>query len=224
MKKSLFIVLASLMLVGCAQANVVKTEKKEAAPEQKVEQKVEKKVEKTERISLAEQMPLSCPPSGETAQSRMSQLDGRDKGVSIEFYLDCADGPGFNSKHVFFAEQTSPDNKQEKVFYYSFGSGGLKWQVKDGEIHTLAARNDYSKECEGYGIDDPMKVLDLTIDGKELKALKTPIAFKDACLGDFQGAKFELKNFSEGVLDLGGRKFEIHLERGEVKEIYMERS
>lgn len=220
MKKSLLIVLATMMLVGCSQVNIEKAEKSVTDVPQNVEKKVEQvEVTKTEKISLAEQMPLSCPPSGETAQSRMSQLDGRDKGVSIEFYLDCADGPGFNSKHVFFAEQTSPNNKQEKVFYYSFGSGGLKWQVKDGEIHTLAAKNDYSKECEGYGIDDPMKVLDLTVDGKELKALKTPIDFKDACLGDFQGGEFELKNFSEGVLALGGRKFEINLENGEAKEV-----
>jgi len=64
-----------------------------------------------------------------------------------------------------------------------------------------------------------MKVLDLTIDGKDLKALKSPIDFKDACLGNFQDAKFELKNFSEGALTLGGRKFEVNLVKGEVKEI-----
>lgn len=213
MKKSLSIALAAFMLVGCAQVNVEKSEKSVAVVPEKVE------VAKTEKTSLAEQMPLSCPPSGETAKSRYSQLDGREKGVSVEFYSDCADGPGFNSKHVFFAEQTSPENKQEKVFYYDFGSGGLKWQAKDGEIHTLAAKDDYSKKCEDYGVDNPMKVLDLTIDGKDLKLLKTPIDFKDACLGDFQDAKFELKNFSEGVLTLGGKKFDINLEKGEAKEI-----
>jgi hypothetical protein len=220
MKKGLSIVLAAMVLVGCSQVNIEKAEKSVTDVPQNVEKKVEQvAITKTEKISLAEQMPLSCPPSGETAQSRMSQIDGRYKGVSIEFYLDCADGPGFNSKHIFFAEQTSPENKQEKLFYYVFSSSGLEWQVKDGEIHTLAAKDDYLKKCEGFGVDDPMKVLDLTIDGKELKALKTPIAFKDACLGDFQDAKFELKNFSEGVLDLGGRKFEINLEKGEAKEI-----
>lgn len=218
MKKGLSIVLAAMLLVGCSQVDVEKTEKSEVEQEQKVEQKVEQKIEKSEKISLAEQMPLSCPPSGETAQSRMSQIDG-NRGGSVEFYLNCGDGPGFNSRHMFFTEPTGPEEKQEKVFYYNFSSDGLEWQIKDGEIHTLAAKDDYTKECESYGIDNPMKVLDLTIDGKELNLLKTSIDLKDACLGDFQGAKFELKNFSEGVLTLGGRKFEINLEKGEVKEV-----
>ncbi len=211
MKKGLSVVLAAMLLVGCSQVDVEKTEVEQ-------EKKVEQKIEKSEKISLAEQMPLSCPPSGETAQSRYSQIDG-NRGGSIEFYLDCGDMNWRSSKHIFFTEPTGPEEKQEKVFYYEFGSEGLKWQTKDSEIHILAAKDDYSKKCEGFGIDDPMKVLDLTIDGKNLNVLKTPIAFKDACLGDFQGAKFELKNFSEGILDLGGRKFEINLEKGEVKEV-----
>lgn len=214
MKKILLISLVALVLVGCAQ--VTKVEKDTADSVQKPEIKVEEAAKK----SLAEQMPLSCPPSGETAQSRMTQIDG-NRGGSVEFYLACGDMNWRYSKHVFFTEPTGPGEKEEKVFYYSFGSGGLEWQIKDGEIHQLTTKNDLrpGTMLDGFGADYPGKVLDFMLDGKELNVLKEPISFKDISLGDFQDAKFELKNFGGGVLTIGGKKFEINLEKGGVKEV-----
>lgn len=214
MKKVLLIALATLALVGCVQATEVEKDTADSV------QRPAEKVGESLKVSLAEQMPLSCPPSGETAQSRMSQIGGNSDG-SVEFYLDCGDMNWRYSKHVFFTEPTGPDEKQEKVFYYSFGSGGLEWQIKDGEIHQLTTKNDLKPGTvlDGFGADYPGKVLDFMLNGKELNVLKEPIPFKDISLGDFQDAKFELKNFIEGILTMGGRKFEINLENGEVKEM-----
>lgn len=168
---------------------------------------------------LVSQLPLSCPPSGEIVKGRFSDFTGYGKRPLIELYLDCND-IGISSVHLFFSESTDPLEKQEKWLYYSLNNGGLKWQFKDKEVQVLAAKSDVPWEkFTDFGGENPVKVLDLTLNGKELKVLDTPVVYKDGGLGGFQNVKFELTSVSEGILTFDGGKFSINLEKNTIKKI-----
>lgn len=172
--------------------------------------------ESVEQTTFIEQIPLFCPPSGETVKSRLSNLS---KQSPIELYLNCGDGAGFSSTHLFFTELTSSTEEREKVLYYSLNNQQLEWQFGDNNVQTLSTKPGTPWDSfDGFGGDNPVEILDLTLNGKELGILSSPIKYDDGGLGGFQGAEFELSSFSQGTLTLGDRIFTIDLENNTIKE------
>jgi len=171
------------------------------------------------QVSFLNQIPLYCPPSGETVKSQLSNLNIGKKSP-IELYLNCGDGAGFSSTHLFFTEPASPTEMREKVLYYSLNNQQLEWQFGNNIIQVLSTKPNVPWESfDGFGGDNPVQVLDLTLNGKELKLLGIPIKYDDGGLGGFQGAKFELSSISKGTLTLADRKFSVDLENTTIQEI-----
>lgn len=164
-----------------------------------------------------EQLPLYCSPSGEFVKSKMSDFNGRE--VIVELYLDCGDGSWFSSQHMYIAASNGHAGP-EKILHYSFSKHELEWQFGDNDVQILATKPNIPwEEFKDFGVDNPVEILDLTLNGKELKILDEPTKYNDGGLGGFQGAQFVLTSLSAGTLTFGEKQFTVNLEENTIEEL-----
>lgn len=153
----------------------------------------------TQSVFLETYMPKDCPPSG---NKPIKKLINNFQIIS----LDCADSNWWYQTNII---QTADTN--EDIIYYKLSNDKLEWQTKGNLKHQLTTKPNipWSSFTE-FGADAPVKVLDLLLDGQELKILNKEVKFKDGGLGGFQSADFvPYSNYQGGTLFFGETMFTL---------------
>jgi hypothetical protein len=159
-----------------------------------------------EGASLASYMPPECAPAGTFPQEKTV-------GLYRLTTLQCADANWF-----FEATFVQRAKDASDIVFFQISNQFLMWHRKGGQRMELRPMgNPPFESFEGFGSEQPVKVVDFMLNGEKLDLLKTPIHFQDGGLGGLQGALFQVNsNYTGGTLKVGGRSFMVDFVEGAV--------